>query len=194
MSRHAGAPERTGRAALIGAALLLLGGCTRVGVPAAARAAPAPPAPSTTASGSIPDAASRPAEPPSRSGNMAEYLLAGHRYRVLDSSRGYEEEGLASWYGEAFHGRPTSSGEPFDMYRMSAAHRTLPLPTWVEVVNLDNGRRIVVRVNDRGPFHEPDRRIIDLSYAAARELGMLADGTARVLVRAVEPWQSRTGS
>ncbi len=130
-------------------------------------------------------------ESPSRSGNMVEYEQSGRTYRVLESSQGYDERGLASWYGERFHGRPTSSGEPFDMNAFSAAHRTLPLPAWVRVTNLANGRSMVLRVNDRGPFSDPDRRIIDLSYAAAVRLGMVETGTAPVRVEAVEPWQTR---
>ena len=132
----------------------------------------------------IPDA--RPVqEQKSRYGNRPEYEVFGITYRVLESSTGYEEEGLASWYGEQFQGRPTSSREPYDMYLMTAAHRSLPLPTYVEVTNLENGRSAVVRVNDRGPFH-PDR-IIDLSYVAALKLGYVGEGTARVRVRALEP-------
>jgi rare lipoprotein A len=122
---------------------------------------------------------------------MAEYEQNGRRYRVLDSSYGYDERGVASWYGEAFHGRPTSSGEPFDMHSPSAAHRTLPLPAWVRVTNLSNGRSLLLRVNDRGPFADPGRRIIDVSYAAAVRLGIVETGTASVRVQAVEPWQSR---
>jgi rare lipoprotein A len=106
-------------------------------------------------------------------------------YHVLPSADGYDETGLASWYGEEFAGRRTSSGEPFDPDRLSAAHRTLPIPTWVEVTNLENSRRLVVRVNDRGPFADTDRRIIDLSRAAAGRLGILGAGTARVRVRAL---------
>jgi rare lipoprotein A len=132
------------------------------------------------------------AEPPSRGGNMVEYEQSGGRYRVLDSSRGYDERGIASWYGEQFHGRSTSSGEPFDMYALSAAHRTLPLPAWVRVTNLSNGRSVLLRVNERGSFADPDRRIIDVSYAAAVRLGMIETGTASVRVEAIEPWQSRT--
>jgi len=118
-------------------------------------------------------------------GNMAEYEVFGRTYRTLESAEGYQEEGVASWYGEEFHGRSTSSGEPYDMYAMTAAHRTLPLPSFVEITNLDNGRKVVVRVNDRGPFH--GGRLIDVSYAAAHRLGMLARGTARVRVRALRP-------
>jgi rare lipoprotein A len=122
---------------------------------------------------------------------MAEYEQSGRSYRVLDSSVGYDEQGIASWYGADFHGRPTSSGEPYDMYLVTAAHRTLPLPSYVEVTNLANGRSVIVRVNDRGPFHDPDSRIIDVSYAAATKLGMVGTGTANVRVRAIEPWQRR---
>lgn len=124
------------------------------------------------------------AEPRARYGNHSPYTVRGRTYHVRSSARGYHERGLASWYGSKFHGRLTSSGEPFDMYKVSAAHRTLPLPSWVEVTNLDNGRRLVVRVNDRGPF--TDERIIDLSYAAAVKLGMVESGTARVEVRALD--------
>tara|TARA_Y100001970_G_scaffold160178_1_gene195945 strand:+ start:211 stop:591 length:381 start_codon:yes stop_codon:yes gene_type:complete len=123
---------------------------------------------------------------------MAEYRVNGVTYRVLDTSNGYEETGMASWYGEQFHGRPTSSMEPFDMNGVSAAHRSLPIPSWVRVTNLSNGRRLLVRVNDRGPFADTDRRIIDLSYGAAVLLGMVEAGVTEVLIEAVEPWQSRT--
>ena len=118
-----------------------------------------------------------------RAGNPPEYEIAGERYYVQDSSADYRERGMASWYGEAFHGRSTSNGETYDMYALSAAHKTLPIPTWVEVTRLDNGQRIIVRINDRGPF--VDGRIIDLSYAAAQELDMVDAGTARVEVRAL---------
>ena len=124
-------------------------------------------------------------EPLSRYGNMDEYEVFGRTYRTLDSAEGYEAEGVASWYGEEFHGRSTSSGEPYDMYAMTAAHKTLPLPSYAEITNLDNGRKVVVRVNDRGPFH--DGRLIDVSYAAAHRLGMLGTGTTRVGVRALTP-------
>ena len=132
------------------------------------------------------------AEPPSRSGNAAQYEQFGVTYRVLDSSEDYDERGVASWYGEPFHGRRTSSGETYDMYAMTAAHRSLPLPSYVEVTNLANGQSVVLRVTDRGPFHDPDRRIIDVSYTAAVKLGMVGTGTAPVRVRALEPWQRRT--
>jgi len=124
-------------------------------------------------------------EPLSKYGNQSEYEAFGSTYRTLATSEGYEEEGLASWYGEEFQGRRTSSGEPYDLYAMTAAHRTLPLPSYVEVTNLENGRTVVVRVNDRGPFRS--NRVIDVSYAAGHRLGLLANGTARVRVRALQP-------
>ena len=130
-------------------------------------------------------------EAPARYGNMVEYEQSGRTYRVLETSEGYDERGVASWYGEKFHGRRTSSGETFDMHALSAAHRTLPLPSWVRVTNLANGRSILLRVNDRGPFADPDERILDVSYAAAIQLGMVETGTAAVRVEAVEPWQTR---
>ena len=132
----------------------------------------------------VPDAVPR-AEPKSRYGNPDSYVVFGKRYYTLDSARGFVERGVASWYGEKFHGRRTSSGEPYDMYAMTAAHKALPLPTYVQVTNLGNGRQVVVRVNDRGPFH--DNRIIDMSYAAASRLGMLSAGTALVEVKAIDP-------
>lgn len=124
-------------------------------------------------------------EPHSRYGNPESYVVYGQRYHVRDSARGYVAEGVASWYGSKFHGRRTSSGEPYDMYAMTAAHRSLPLPTYVRVTNLENGRSTVVRVNDRGPF--VDDRLIDLSYAAATRLGVIDNGTTRVRVRALTP-------
>ncbi|HLU13389.1 MAG TPA: septal ring lytic transglycosylase RlpA family protein [Arenimonas sp.] len=124
-------------------------------------------------------------EPRSVYGNRSPYTVLGKTYRVLDSAEGYVERGIASWYGQKFHGRLTSSREPYDMCSFSAAHKTLPLPSYALVTNLDNGRRVVVRVNDRGPFHEG--RIIDLSYAAAVRLGLDRTGTARVEVRALSP-------
>ena len=124
-------------------------------------------------------------EPPSRSGNRSPYQVLGRSYRVLPSSAGFREQGVASWYGNKFHGHQTSSGEVYDMYALSAAHKHLPLPSYVRVTNRDNGRQVVVRVNDRGPFHAG--RIIDLSYAAAYRLGMLQSGTAPVTLEAISP-------
>lgn len=174
--------ERAHRLAVLPLAVMAFGACTMIGSPelTSPRLSPS----------DISDVVPRD-EPPSRSGNMAEYEQNGRRYRVRDSSYGYDERGIASWYGREFHGRPTSSGETYDMNQLTAAHRTLPLPTYVEVTNLTNGRRVVVRVNDRGPFHEPDSRIIDLSYAAAVRLGIDRTGTGSVRVRALEPWQYR---
>ena len=120
-----------------------------------------------------------------RSGNPETYVIDGVTYRVRDTSDGYREEGLASWYGGYFHGRRTSSGDVYDMYLMTAAHKSLPLPTYVRVTHLGNGRSVVVRVNDRGPFVED--RIIDLSFTAATKLGMADSGTARVEVVALDP-------
>ncbi len=119
------------------------------------------------------------------------YEVFGETYTVLDGAEDYDERGEASWYGDAFDGRPTATGETFDMYGLSAAHRTLPLHTFVEVTNLENGNRVIVRINDRGPFARTDRRIIDLSYGAARRLGMVEQGIASVRVRAIAPPDAR---
>jgi rare lipoprotein A len=116
-------------------------------------------------------------EPYTRQGNR-NYTVLGKSYKVLESGKGFSETGHASWYGAKFHGHLTSNGETYDMYAMTAAHKNLPLPSYVKVTNLDNNKQIIVRVNDRGPFH--DGRVIDLSYAGAYHLGMLAQGTARV--------------
>lgn len=124
-------------------------------------------------------------EPRARSGNQPLYTVLGKRYSVMPSAQGYVEEGLASFYGNKFHGYATSSGEPYDMYAMTAAHKQLPLPSYARVTNLDNGRSVVVRVNDRGPFH--DGRILDLSYAAAWRLGIAAKGTGHVRVEGIDP-------
>lgn len=132
----------------------------------------------------IPDAVPRD-EPLSQYGNPESYTVYGETYQVLPTAQGYNERGYASWYGRKFHGRRTSSGEIYDMYQMTAAHRTLPLPTFVKVRNLENNRVITVRVNDRGPFHSD--RIIDLSYAAAAKLGILDAGSAMVQVEAINP-------
>jgi peptidoglycan lytic transglycosylase len=120
-------------------------------------------------------------------GNSLSYVVAGKRYHVLKSSLGYVERGIASWYGRKFHRRRTSSGELYDMYAMTAAHKRLPLPTYVRVTNLENGRSAVVRVNDRGPFHS--NRIIDLSFAAAKKLDIVRNGTGLVEVQAINPMQ-----
>lgn len=133
---------------------------------------------------SVPDAIPR-AEPRSQRGNPASYEVFGKRYHVLATADGYRERGIASWYGPDFHGGNTSSGERYDMYAMTAAHKTLPIPSYVRVTNLANGRSVVVRVNDRGPFKKG--RIVDLSYVAAAKLDMIRDGTATVEVVAVGP-------
>lgn len=126
-------------------------------------------------------------EPPSRTGNPASYVVFGRRYQVKETSEGYRERGVASWYGWDFHYRKTSSGSPYNMFELTAAHKSLPLPSYVQVTNLDNGRVVVVKVNDRGPF--VGKRLIDLSYAAADRLGMLGQGTAPVEVVALAPYQ-----
>lgn len=128
------------------------------------------------------DAVPRP-EPKSKYGNGPVYEVFGKHYTVMKSSHGYKERGVASWYGKKFHGRLTSNREPYDMYAMTAAHKTLPLPTYVRVRNLSNNRSIVVRVNDRGPFVH--NRIIDLSYSAALKLDMVKSGTGLVEVEAI---------
>src|SRR6185369_6821804 len=139
---------------------------------------------------STPDAVPR-AEPRGARGNPPFYEVFGKRYYVLASSDGWVERGTASWYGPGFHAASTSLGEPYDMYGMTAAHKTLPIPCFAEVTNLRNGRKVVVRINDRGPF--VGDRIIDLSYTAAAKLDMLLNGTAPVEVRVVGPG-SPTGS
>ncbi|WP_136255069.1 septal ring lytic transglycosylase RlpA family protein [Onishia niordana] len=138
----------------------------------------------------VPDAVPRP-EPRASGGNRSRYEVWGKTYHVLDDPRGYRQEGTASWYGQKFHGYATASGDIYDMYEMTAAHRSLPLPTYVRVTNRDNGRQVIVRVNDRGPFH--GNREIDLSYAAAARLDILDNGTGRVRVEAIDPvaWQAR---
>lgn len=144
--------------------------------------APPAPAPSPSEIEKIPDAIPQP-EPRSARGNPPFYDVLGKRYFVMADATGYVERGIASWYGPGFHSELTSNGERYNMYAMTAAHKTLPLPTYVQVTNLRNGKSVVVRVNDRGPFK--DGRIIDLSYTAAAKLDMLKDGTTFVEVRAL---------
>lgn len=134
----------------------------------------------------IPDAVPR-IEPRSKRGNPPFYEVMGKRYTVMATADGYLERGIASWYGPTFHGELTSMGEKYDMYAMSAAHKTLPLPAYARVTNLRNGKSVVVRINDRGPFVA--NRIIDLSYTAAARLDMLRDGTSMVEVRTLIPGQ-----
>lgn len=119
----------------------------------------------------------------SRGGNKKNYTVLGKSYQVMDTGKGYRSSGTASWYGSKFHGHLTSNGETYDMYSMSAAHKSLPLPSYVKVTNLANNKEVIVRVNDRGPFHGD--RIIDLSYAAAHKLDMLKIGTARVAIEVI---------
>jgi peptidoglycan lytic transglycosylase len=172
-----------GLAALGLAAAFGLAGCLTTSAPPVSNndIPPAPPAAAPPAA--VPDAAPR-AEPRSRHGNPPFYDVFGKRYYVLSSSTAYVERGVASWYGPGFHKVRTSTGEQYDMYGMTAAHKTLPLPAYVRVTNLQNGRSVVVRVNDRGPF--VGNRIIDLSYTAASRLDMLRNGTAMVEVRALD--------
>ena len=143
-----------------------------------------PPASSAPAAQAVPDAVPR-VEPRSQFGNPPFYEVFGRRYYVLPSSADFVERGVASWYGPGFHKISTSTHETYDMYAMTAAHKTLPLPCYVRVTNLQNGRSVVVRVNDRGPF--VGNRIIDLSYTAAAKLDMLRDGTAMVEIRTIDP-------
>src|SRR5579862_3215978 len=132
----------------------------------------------------VPNAVPKP-EPLAKFGNMSSYRVFGKRYYVMKSSKHYDQVGIASWYGTQFHSHKTSSGEPYNMLSMTAAHKTLPLPTYVQVTNLRNHRKIIVKVNDRGPF--ANGRIIDLSYVAAKKLGMIGHGTTMVRVTAIDP-------
>lgn len=132
----------------------------------------------------LPDAVPR-YEPVTLAGNKSPYTVLGKTYQVMVPSKGFRQRGLASWYGNKFHGRPTSNGEIYSMYEMTAAHKTLPIPCYVKVTNLENGRSVIVRVNDRGPFHGD--RIIDLSYAAAKKLGYSDQGTAKVEISVIDP-------
>jgi rare lipoprotein A len=172
----------------LGVAVLIVAGCVTRPAPLPPAAPnpvllppPGAPAPAVR---DIPDAVPR-LEPRSRYGNPPFYEVFGKRYYVLSSSADYVERGVASWYGPGFHQILTSTRETYDMYGMTAAHKTLPLPAYVRVTNLENGRSVVVRVNDRGPF--VGNRLIDLSYTAAAKLDMLRNGTAMVEVRAIDP-------
>jgi len=131
-------------------------------------------------------------EPLSRYGNPKSYVVFGERYHLLDKRKGYKQRGVASWYGTKFHGRRTSSGEPYDMFAMTAAHKTLPIPTYARVTNLDNGKSIIVKINDRGPF--VGGRLIDLSYVAARKLDITAKGTGRVEIQTIVPGTGTTAA
>jgi rare lipoprotein A len=183
---------------LAGSVLSLFAGCALVssraptgGAPprptqAPPRVSPPPAAnvPTPAQIAAIPDAVPR-IEPRGRNGNPPFYDVLGHHYTLLATPQGYVERGVASWYGPGFHGISTSLGEPYDMYAMTAAHKTLPIPCYARVTNLSNGRSVVIRINDRGPFVA--NRIIDLSYTAAAKLDMLRQGTAMVEVRVLTP-------
>jgi rare lipoprotein A len=136
----------------------------------------------------IPNAVPK-AEPLSKQGNPKSYVISGHRYYVMKSAKGYHARGIASWYGMKFHHFQTANGEIYNVAGMTAAHKTLPLPTYLQVTNLRNGKKIIVKVNDRGPF--VSNRIIDLSYAAAKKLAMTERGTAPVEIRAIIPGITR---
>ncbi len=165
------------------AATVLLVGCTPAQWPIREEGTPVSRKPAQVRAPKVNKAPAVPAAPTPGAGNPPFYEVFGERYFVLPSSEGYREQGVASWYGKPFHGRRTSSGEVFDMYKLTAAHKTLPLPSLVRVTSLDSGRSIVVTVNDRGPFVKS--RIIDLSFEAARQLDIVKAGTGRVLVEAV---------
>jgi|TARA_B110000967_G_scaffold13220_1_gene12737 rare lipoprotein A len=123
-------------------------------------------------------------EPITNAGNKSPYQVFGKTYRVLPTSKGYKATGIASWYGTKFHGRLTSNGEVYNMYGMTAAHKSLPIPSYARVTNVENGKSVVVRINDRGPFH--GARLIDLSYVAAMKLGYADKGTAKVLIEVID--------
>ncbi len=176
---------------LLAAGMLLLTACSVVehrpsGPPPEQVAPVAPPAAPSRDLTAIPDAIPH-FEPRSKFGNPPFYYVLGRRYFVLPTADGYVERGVASWYGPTFHGLNTADGEPYDMYGMTAAHKTLPLPAYARVTNLRNGKSVVVRINDRGPFVA--NRLIDLSYSAAAKLDMLREGTTLVEVRALTPGQ-----
>lgn len=143
---------------------------------------------SSSKSTTVPGGAIPKNEPYSKAGNKSTYRVFGKQYQVRKTHHGYKERGMASWYGKQFHGRLTSNLERYDMYAMTAAHKSLPIPSYVKVTNLRNKKSIVVRVNDRGPFHS--NRIIDLSYAAAKKLGMAEQGTAMVELEAISVGKS----
>lgn len=157
--------------------LLAIGGC------AVRPASDSEPRPGASIPGDLPADPVPRSEPRSRYGNGPIYEVYGRPYQVMETSHGYRERGVASWYGSKFHGRLTSNQEPYDMHALTAAHKTLPLPTYVRVRNLRNEKSVIVRVNDRGPF--VDNRVIDLSYAAARRLDMVRDGTSLVEITAI---------
>lgn len=167
------------RVVVMAAVAVLIGACTT-----------APPEPGDSGPqqappglANIPDPVPR-IEPRSAYGNKTPYSVLGKTYYVMPDAASYKEYGKASWYGTKFQGRATSSGERYDMYKLTAAHRSLPIPSYVRVTNLDNHKSAILRVNDRGPFHS--ERLIDLSYAGAVKLGFADEGTARVVVEVVD--------
>jgi len=166
------------RQAALAAVLLVFAACSSTPRHGSARTTPPPP------SGTVPDAVPR-AEPRSSHGNPPFYEVYGQRYQVRASADNYVERGVASWYGPDFQGHDTSSGERYDMYGMTAAHKTLPIPCYARITNLSNGRSVIVRINDRGPFVA--NRIVDLSYSAATRLDIVRTGTAFVELRTVGP-------
>lgn len=170
---------RLGAACLTALLVLQLTGCSSTTPKGGGDYAPPKPRDISGVTDAVPRA-----EPYSRYGNPESYVVFGKRYYTKKDSKGYQEQGIASWYGSKFHGRRTSSGEVYDMYQMTAAHKSLPLPTYARVTNLRNGRSIIVKINDRGPFH--NNRIIDLSYVAAARLGILENGTGLVEVEAID--------
>jgi len=194
---------RAGIAAMTIASMVALTGCAHraaprpAGAPPAAKPAPPPKSGSrysqdrdSIPEGPPPDVSKIPepvpkVEPRSQYGNKSPYTVLGESYRVLPEANGYVERGIASWYGNKFHGFTTSTFEKYDMYAYSAASKTLPLPSYARVTNLENGRSVIVRVNDRGPFVQ--NRVIDLSYVAAVKIGVWPKGTAMVEVRAIDP-------
>lgn len=197
-------PQSGARAGLLALAVLLAG-CIPARWPERPATAPSPsppvagrPEPRAARPAPAPAPGSMPAEelpeplPRSRAGNPPFYEVLGERYFVLKDGDGYREQGVASWYGAPFHGRRTSSGTVYDMHQFTAAHKTLPLPTLVRVTNLDNGRSVIVTVDDRGPFVK--NRLIDLSFAAAKELDIVQSGTGRVEVEAVRTRRVQSAS
>jgi rare lipoprotein A len=160
--------------------VITLSGCSYSGRPFIHDGAPSQP----ISIASIPNATPR-VEPITRAGNPPTYRVLGKNYRLMQGNKGYSERGIASWYGTKFHGRKTSNGERYDMYAMTAAHKTLLIPAYLKVTNLKNNRSVIVRVNDRGPFHA--NRIIDLSYTAAAKLDILKTGTGFVEIETIDP-------
>ena len=172
-------------------ALWLISGCAVNPADTSAPGAGRDPAPGRNLDPDVIADAVPQAEPGSRYGNPHANAAFENRSKVMKDSARFTQRGIASWYGTRFHGRRTSSGEPYDMYAMTAAHKRLPLSSYVRVTNLHNGRQAVVKVNDRGPFHE--HRVIDLSYAAATKLGILAEGTGLVEIEVIDSLEAILG-